>query len=146
MSQATTQISGYGTTDYAKASAWAGWAGFAGVLMVLLGAWHVLLGLLAVLDDPYFSAPQRGLLVDADYTVWGWVHIVWGLVVAAAGIGVFTGRVWARAVGTVAAFGSALIAFGFLNAQPVWAVIIIAVDVVVILALTVHGGDVKAAH
>jgi hypothetical protein len=46
----------------------------------------------------------------------------------------------------VAAFGSALIAFGFLNAQPVWAVIIIAVDVVVILALTVHGGDVKAAH
>jgi hypothetical protein len=146
MSQATTQISGYGPTEYPKASAWAGWASFAGVVMFLLGAWHVLLGLLAVLDDPYFSIPERGLLVDADYTVWGWVHIVTGVIVAAAGVGVFTGRVWARAVGTVVALGSAVISFGFLNAEPFAALTIIALDVVVILALTVHGADVKAAN
>jgi hypothetical protein len=145
MSQATTQLSGYGPTEYSEASAWARWASFAGILMFLLGAWHVLLGLLAVLDDPYFSIPERGLLVDADYTVWGWVHIVSGVVVAAAGVGVFTGRVWARAVGTVVALGSALISFGFLSAQPFVAAIMIGLDVVVILALTVHGADIKAA-
>jgi hypothetical protein len=144
MSQAMTQISGYGPTEYSKRSAWAGWESFAGIVMFLLGAWHLLLGLLAVFDDPYFSAPQRGLLVDADYTVWGWVHIATGLIIAAAGVGVFTGRVWARAVGTVVAVASALISFGFLNAEPFMALVIIALDVVVILALTVHGADIKA--
>jgi hypothetical protein len=144
MSTSMTQISGYGPTEYPKRSAWAGWESFAGIIMFLLGAWHLLLGLLAVLDDPYFNAPQRGLLVDADYTVWGWVHIVTGVIIAAAGVGVFSGRVWARAVGTVVAVASALICFGFLNAQPVMASIIIALDVVVILALTIHGADVKA--
>src|SRR3954447_7056158 len=137
MSQASTQITGYGPTEYPEESAWARWASFAGILMFLLGAWHLLMGLLAVFDDPYFSAPQRGLLVNADYTVWGWVHIVTGVVIAAAGVGVFTGRVWARAVGTVVAGGSALISLGFLSAQPVWATLMIGIDVVVILALTV---------
>jgi uncharacterized membrane protein len=145
MSVASTQITGYGPTEYPKQSAWAGWIGFAGILLVLLGAWHVLMGLLAIFDDPYFNAPQRGLMVDASYTTWGWVHLVVGVVVAAAGVGVFTGRMWARAVGTVAAVVSAVVCLGFLSAQPFMAAIMIALDVVVILALTVHGAEIKAA-
>src|SRR4051794_18565978 len=143
MSQASMQLGGYGETEYAQTSVWAKWTTFAGILMFMLGAWHVLLGLLAVLNDPYFNIPQHGLLVDASYTVWGWVHIVTGVVVAAAGVSVFSGRVWARVVGTVGAAGSALICIGFLSAAPVAAVIIIVLDIVVILALTVHGEDIR---
>jgi len=143
MSQASTQLSGYGVMEYPEESAWASWTVFAGIMMFLLGAWHVLMGLLAIFDDPYFNAPERSLLADANFTLWGWVHLVAGVVLAAAGVAVFTGRMWARVVGTAAAVASALICFGFLNAQPFWATIIIALDVMIILTLTAHGSEAK---
>ena len=62
-----------------------------------------------------------------------------------AGVCVFAGQVWARTVGVVVAVVSALLNLGFLAAYPVWAVILIALDVVVIMALTVHGSDVEGS-
>jgi hypothetical protein len=124
-------------------SGWVGWVAFAGVMMTILGVFHIVQGLVALLKDEYL-APSSVLLVDVGYTAWGWAHLVTGAVVLVAGFMVFAGQVWARAVGTVVAGVSAVGSLAFLTAYPVWSVLVIALDVVVIMALTVHGSEIKA--
>jgi hypothetical protein len=125
-------------------SGWVGWIAFAGFTMALLGAFHVVQGLVAAFDDKYFVLPRSGLLVSTDYSAWGWVHIIAGVIVMVAGVCVLAGQVWARVVGTLLALVSAALNITFLGAAPVWSVIMIALDVVVIMALTVHGSEIKA--
>jgi hypothetical protein len=112
--------------------------------MVMLGAFHIIQGLVALFNDEYFLVTRSGLIVTADFTTWGWVHLLTGTIIVVAGIFVFTGAVWARAVGVLVAVLSAVFNLGFLSAYPVWSLMMIALDVVVILALTVHGSDIKA--
>ena len=126
-------------------SSWVGWIAFAGVIMVLLGSFHIVQGLVAIFNDGYWSVPKSGLLIHVDYTAWGWAHILLGAVVMAAGVGVFAGQWWARAVGTIGALISAIVSLGFLAANPFMALIMIFLDVMVILALTVHGHDIDYA-
>jgi hypothetical protein len=123
--------------------AWVGWIAFAGVMMIMLGGFHIIQGLVALFNDQYFLVGRSGLVVSLDYTAWGWIHLIAGAVVVVAGVAVFAGQIWARTVGVVVAVVSALLNLGFLAAYPVWALIMIALDVVVIMALTVHGSDIK---
>jgi len=125
-------------------SGWVGWVAFAGLTMTILGVLHIVQGLVALLNDEYFVVRSSGLLVDAGYTVWGWAHLVTGAVVLVSGFMVFAGKVWARAVGVVVALTSAVGSMAFLAAYPVWSLITIVLDVVVIMALTLHGSEIKA--
>ncbi len=124
-------------------SGWVGWIGFAGVMMLLVGSFHVIQGLVAIFQDDYYLVTRSGLIVDVDFSAWGWVHLVAGLVVMGAGIAVFMGKVWARVVGVVLAVLSAVVNIGFLAAYPIWCTIMIAVDILIIWALTVHGGELR---
>ena len=132
-----------GANPYPPASPWVGWIAFAGVMMVLLGAFHVFQGLVALFKDEYFLVVESGLLVNVSYTTWGWVHLIGGVIVVIAGLCVFGGQVWARAVGVLLAFASAVTSLAFLSAYPVWSLIMIGLDIVIIMALTVHGSDIK---
>lgn len=125
-------------------SGWVGWVAFAGLAMTILGVFHIVQGLVALLKDEFFVVRSSGLLVDVDYAVWGWAHLVAGAVVLVSGFMVFAGKVWARAVGVLAALSSAVGSMAFLAAYPVWSLMTIALDVVVILALTVHGSEITA--
>ena len=125
-------------------SGWVGWIAFAGFAMVLLGLFHVVQGLVAVFDQRYYTLPHGGLLVSTSYDAWGWVHMIAGVVVMVAGVCVLAGQVWARAVGTLLALVSAALNIAFIGAAPAWSVTMIALDVVVIMALTVHGAEIKA--
>lgn len=125
-------------------SAWVGWIAFAGVIMVMLGMFHVIEGIIALAQDEYFKASPSRLVLNVDYTTWGWIHLVGGAVVLVAGVGVFAGQVWARVVGTVVAAVSAVVNLAFLSAYPLWSTLMIALAVVVIMALTVHGSEIKA--
>src|SRR5262245_32639791 len=120
-----------------------GWVAFAALMMFLLGGFHVILGLVALLDDGQFEAPDSRLVVSADYTAWGWVHLLGGIIVMLAAAALFTGKLWARIVGVVAAAVSAVVCIAFLSAFPIWATIMIAMDIVIIYAITVHGGEMK---
>ncbi len=122
-------------------TAWVGWIFFAGAMMVMLGSFHVIEGLVAVFKDEVFLVGKSGLVINVDYTTWGWVHIIGGLVIAGAGIALFTGRIWARTIGVIMAMVSAIVNITFLSAYPVWSAIMITLDVLVIWALTVHGGE-----
>jgi hypothetical protein len=66
-----------------------------------------------------------------------------GVVVVAAGLGVMTGQVWARVVGVAVAAVSIIINVAFMGAYPFWSLTMIALDIVVIMALTVHGSEVR---
>ncbi len=125
------------------ATAWVGWIGFAGFMMVMLGTFHVIEGLMALFQDEYFLVGKNGLTVHLDYTAWGWIHLVGGVVIIAGGVGLFSGRIWARALAVVMAFISAVINIGFLSAYPIWSVILITLDILVIWAVTVHGSEMR---
>ena len=124
-------------------SGWVGWIAFAGIMMVMLGTFHIIQGLIALFNDKYFAVTKSGLAVTADFTTWGWVHLIAGAVVVAAGIFVFMGQIWARTVGVLVAMLSAVFNVGFLAAYPIWSSIMILVDILVIWALTVHGGELR---
>ena len=103
-----------------------GWIAFAGTMMLMLGSFHVIQGLVAVFQDEYFLVGKSGLTISVDYTTWGWTHIIGGILIAAAGLALFTGALWARVVGIALAMVSAVVNIGFLAAYPVWSTIMIA--------------------
>ena len=72
-----------------EATGWTGWIAFAGMMMVLLGSFHAFQGLLALLDDGFYAVSDNGLAVHVDYTAWGWVHLILGIIVALAGVSLF---------------------------------------------------------
>ncbi|GAA0950080.1 DUF7144 family membrane protein [Virgisporangium aurantiacum] len=126
-----------------------GWVGlviFAGVMLVMLGGFQAMEGIVAIIRDEYYLVTRNGLIIDLDYTTWGWIHLVLGLLAAAAGVGIFAGQMWARVLGIVIAVMSALANMAFLAAYPIWATIMIAVDVLIIYALSMHGREVKAQY
>ena len=94
-------------------TAWVGWVVFGAVMMALLGSFHVIAGLVAIFDESYFVAPHADLVVSVDYDTWGWTHLVGGLVVLAAGLGLLTGAMWARVLGVGVAMLSALVNIAF---------------------------------
>lgn len=130
---------GYGSTTR---TGWTGWITFAGVLMVIGGLLNAFYGLVAVVNDEWVVWTNR-TAVYLDITQWGWVHIVLGLVVVLAGIGVFSGNVLARTVGVIVASLSLIANFFFIPAYPLWAITVIVIDVLVIWALTAHGGEMR---
>ncbi len=123
---------------------WVGWIVFAGTMMVVVGIIHIFQGLVALFNDDYYLVAKSGLTIHLDYTGWGWTHIILGAIVAAAGLGLYAGRMWARVVGVGVAVLSLLVNFAFIAAYPFWSTIVIAVDVFVIFALTVHGKEMKS--
>ena len=127
----------------AEGSGWQSWIVFAGVMMLLMGTFHAIQGLVALFQDTYYLVAEQGLILQADYTTWGWVHLILGAVVVLAGIALLAGQMWARIVAVILAFGSALVNFAFLGAYPLWSLLMIAIDVLVIYAVTVHGKEMK---
>ena len=121
-------------------SGWAGWAAFAGIMMILIGFFHAMAGFVGIVDDSFFVV-GRHYVFEFDTTTWGWIHLVGGLAVLAAGFGVFSGAVWARSIGVIVASISALANFAFLPYYPVWSMLMIALDIFVIFALTTHGRE-----
>lgn len=122
---------------------WVGWIFFAGTMMILLGMFHAFQGFVALFQDEYFLVGKNGLTVHVDYTTWGWVHLIVGIIIVAAGAGLLAGQLWARVVGVLLAVASALVNIAFLAAYPIWSTIMIAIDILVIWALTVHGSEMR---
>lgn len=127
-----------------RSGAAAGWIAFAGVVMVTVGIFQAIAGLAAIIEDEFYVI-GRQYAFELDVTAWGWIHLIIGLIVLASGFGVFSGNVLARTVGVIAAVGSMIAAFLWLPWYPIWAVVIIAIDIAVVWALTVHGRDLADA-
>ena len=122
---------------------WTGLVGFAAFMMMMLGVFQAIEGLAAIFNDEFYAVAPSGLVINVDYTVWGWVHLLLGIGIFLAGIGVLSGNVMGRTVGVILAGLSAVVNLAFAQAAPVWAAIIITIDVFVIYALIVHGREME---
>ena len=122
-----------------------GWTGFAAIMMILGGIWWIIAGIVAVVNDSFYVV-GREYIFQFDTTTWGWIHLLLGIVVLLAGFYLFSGAVWARIVGVIIAVLWALAAFAWLPWYPVWAMLLIAIAVSVIWALTAHGRDIAESY
>ena len=118
---------------------------FAAVMLFLIGIFQAIAGIAGIAKSDasiYAHTADNTYVLSLDTTQWGWVHLIIGIIVFCAGFGVLAGQVWARTVGVLVAGLSAIVNFAFIPIYPVWAIAIIALDVAVIWALTIHGRDV----
>jgi hypothetical protein len=131
------------TTTEEAPSAWVGMVLFAGIMLLLVGTLQAIAGFVALFNDDYYLVRSADLVVNVDYTGWGVVHLVLGGVAVLAGFGVMLGQMWARLFGIILAAASAVANLAFVGANPIWCTVLIAMDVLIIWALAVHGREVK---
>lgn len=125
------------------ATGWVGWVYFAGILMMLAGVFHAIAGLVAIFKNEVFVVGSGSLLV-LDFSGWGWLHLIIGIVLFLASFSVLAGGTFGRVIGSMLAGLSAIANFAFFTAYPLWTIIIISVDILIIYALLVHGQEARA--
>ena|SRR5690349_7427425 len=120
---------------------WTGMLGFASIMLLLLGGFHALGGLIALLENRVYEVDASDLLLFQSYRGWGIAHIALGVFAFLTGIALFYRRPWSRPATIVIASISAVTNLMFLSAAPVWYGLLILLDVLVIYAVTVHFED-----
>src|SRR4029453_550653 len=110
-----------------------GWYDFAGAMFGIAGFFNGIPGLTAIFKKESFS---EDALVYQNLQLWGWIWLILGVVQIGAAISLFSGR--GRVLGIVLAAGSAVVSFTSIGAYPLWAILVIAIDVLIIHGLTLH--------
>lgn len=108
---------------------------FAAAAMIVIGCFQAIAGIAAIAGDEFFVVTQN-YTFDLDTTAWGWVHLILGIVILLAGAALFSGAVWAGAVAIVLAILSAIANFFFIPYYPFWSIVVIALDIWVIWAIS----------
>ena len=126
-----------------RVTAWVGWIYFAATMMVISGIFSIIWGIVGLVRDQVFVVGARGNVVNLDYTTWGWINLIMGIVVFIAGLCLLTGSVLASIVAVTLAVLSIVGNLLVIAAYPIWSVIVISVDVLVIYAITVHGRELR---
>lgn len=108
---------------------------FAGVMLVLNGILQVINGIAAIATDNLYVSVNNYWL-SFNLTAWGWIHLIVGALAVIAGFGIFARTAWAYVLGVMLAALSLVINFAFLPYYPIWALLVIALDVLVIWALS----------
>jgi hypothetical protein len=123
---------------------WVGWIVFAAFFMIINGIFGGLQGLSALLrDQSYFVVGENGLLTF-NYTAWGWIHLILGILLIVVGVFLLRGAGWARILAVIIVGIHMIAQFGFISSYPVWGIIMIALDALILYALLVHGREISA--
>ena len=126
-----------GRSPRTEPSPWAlGASVFAGIVMATIGILQFFEGLVGIIDGNKFLVKTPNYVFELNVTAWGWIHLILGALLALTGCFILTGNIVARTVGALLAGLSAILNFMWLPHYPVWSIIIIAIDIVVIWALT----------
>ena len=126
-----------------KETGWAGWARFGAVLLIIAGMFSVLQGVVGLLAPDAYFVVAHGELFLFDISGWGWWTLIIGILLVIVGVFLYIGAFWARTVGIVIAALSALVQLLLIPAQPWWSMIIIAVDLLIIYAISMHGRELR---
>ena len=132
----------YTESSYDDTRPLSGWAvggiSFAAAIMVVVGFFQIIAGLTAIFDDDFYVVAQN-YVFDLDPTAYGWLHLLLGIVVLFAGFGLFSGAAWAGIVAITLAMLSAILNFFLIPYYPFWSILVIALSIWVIWALTRPG-------
>jgi hypothetical protein len=124
-----------GTELYESGGTTSGWVIFVAMILLIDGLLDALWGLAAVINNEVITVGGRGVIVW-DITAWGWAHLILGSLMALTGLGMFSGRSWARWLGILFVSLNALVQFGTFSLFPLWSMLIIALDIVILYQLT----------
>jgi hypothetical protein len=121
---------------------WSGWISFAGLMIIIIGGLDFFEGLIAVIRDEYYVVTPQQIVVF-DLTTWGWIMMIWGIVLRFAGFGLLSGATWARWFAIVVASLNFIAQLGFVGSAqyPLWALTVLALTAVVLYALIVRWND-----
>jgi hypothetical protein len=120
-------------------SGWAvGGITFAACVLMIIGIFQSIAGLVAIFDDEFYVV-TRNYTFDLDTSGWGWIHLLIGIALIATAWGLFNRSTWAGVVAIMLATLSAVANFFFIPYYPFWSILIIALDIWVIWALTRPG-------
>ena len=123
----------------ASHDAWSEWIAFAGIVIIIVGGMEVLQSFVAILEDEYVVATRKGLAI-LDVTAWGWATLIWGALLIIAALGLLGGAGWARWLAVIGVAVNAIQQMAFLanypQAYPLWNLLIVALNIVVLYALT----------
>ncbi|MFJ9682913.1 hypothetical protein ACIRP2_33435 [Streptomyces sp. NPDC101194] len=106
----------------------------AAVMLIVGGAMAVFEGIAALTKDHLFVV-TRHYVFRFSLTGWGWVHLILGIVIVLAGCAVLGGALWARFFGVAVAGLGAIANFLWLPYYPLWAMVLIAVNILAVWAL-----------
>ena len=120
----------------------AGWIGFAGILLLVVGAIDFMQGLIALFEDEYYVVTQSGFLV-VDLTAWGWIMMIWGVLLVLGGLGLLSAQGWARWFTIVVVCLNFIAQLGFLgnSTYPLWTLTALTLNVIVLYALTARWNE-----
>ncbi len=125
-----------------KQSGWTAWIYFAAVMMFLIGSLQIIAGLMAVLNDEWVVWTGDNAVLF-DITAWGWLHMGLGMLLIVSGGFLLKGSLFGRIIAVVVALLSAIVNFAWLPVYPVWGIVMIAIDILVIFAVIAHGRELK---
>ena len=125
-----------------EVTGWVGWVAFAGVMLILDGIFQAIIGLTALFNNQVYLVTSK-TLVAFNITTWGWVHMLIGLALVLVGLSLFSGSMAGRVIAVFLAGLSAIANLAFVGVYPLWSLVVITVDILVMYALIVHGGEVK---
>jgi hypothetical protein len=117
-----------------------GFTYFAAFMMILAGAFDALQGFAAIVKQSYYVVAPN-YVYKFIVTTWGWINLILGIVILLAGAALLSGAVWARTIGVLMAILVGIANFMWLPYYPVWSIIVIAICVIIVWALTAHGRD-----
>lgn len=123
-------------------SGWVGWVYFAGILMLVRAFFQAFLGIVALTQSNFYLVTSQRLAVF-NFTAWGWIHLVLGVVLLTAGFSIFAGHLWGRIVGSLVVALSLVTNLIFLPAYPVWSIIAVIIDGLILYALVVRGDEAR---
>lgn len=116
-----------------------GWIRFASLALIIVGGLSIIDGLISLIHEEYFVIRnENDLLVVGDYSAWGTAHLVLGILLLVSGFAVGAGKTWGRVIATIIAILNIFTQFAFIPAAPVASFLVIALDVAIIYALTIH--------
>jgi len=118
-----------------------GWAGFAGTMILVVGTFNVIWGFVALVQDDYFASNE---LLMWSLNAWGAVHIAIGCLQVLTAMLIFGGVGAGAVLGILFSCLSAVGALLAIGAYPIWSILILAIDGLVIYALTVYGDALKS--
>jgi len=120
---------------------WVGWIMFAAYFMIIGGVFDIMQGLAALFrDQSYFVVAENGLLTF-NFTSWGWIHLLFGLAMIGVGVLLLRGSTFARILAIIIVGLNMVSQFAWLAAYPVWGIIALVIDALILYALLVHGSE-----
>lgn len=128
--------------DHTEVTGWSGWIIFAAVMMILSGITHLIYGVAGMGSQNWYIYTSTGAYL-LSFDAWGWSILITGILLILAAMLLLAGNILGRITGVVLALASIVFNVGLIGAAPIWSIIVIAVDILIIYAITAHGSEMK---